>query len=109
MTAVGAVAGAAIGATAGGAVGELVDVVNNTIKSLNNVFSDDTAFNDYMAVLAGMSLADQIYSTHKLKFNLTNVQRQWSSYYSASHFAAFAGNELPSRLMSIVFKGEQRN
>lgn len=104
----GATVGTVVGAGVGGAAGEVVDFVSNTIKSINNAFSDDTAFNDYMAVLAGMSLQDQIYATHKLKFNLTNIAQQWNSYYSASHFAAFAGNELPSRLVSAVFKGTSR-
>lgn len=101
---VGTVAGAAVG----GAAGHAVDTVQNIAKSINGVFDDDTAFSDYMAVLAGMGVADQIYAWRKFKLNLTRQMVNWRSFYSKSHFASVAGNVAPVRLADIFFKGTSR-
>lgn len=94
--AAGGIAGGVVGAVAGAAVA-------------NGIFDDDTVFSDYMAVLSGMGLADQIYSAKKLKLNLTKTMVNWDSWNSASHFASFVGDTLPARLVSSVFRGVARN
>jgi hypothetical protein len=92
---VGSVAGAALGAGlgAGAALG---------------VFDEDTAFSDYMAVLSGMGLADQIYQYRKLKLNLTRQMANFESWKSPARWASFAGDTLPSRLWSVFYKGNIR-
>lgn len=104
----GAVGGAAVGAAAGAAVGTAVDAVGNAVKSINAMFDDETAFSDYMAVLGGVSLSDQIYPWRKFKMRLTQQMGEWSSWYSASHYASMAGDTLPARLVSAIFKGTAR-
>jgi hypothetical protein len=93
--AVGGLAAGGAGAAAGAAVA-------------NGIFDEDTVFTDYMAVLSGMGLADQIYSFRKLKLNMTRSMANWNSWFSASHFASFAGDTLPGRLSSALFKGTAR-
>lgn len=105
---VGVVGGAAAGAAVGAAVGGTVDAVNNALTAVAGVFDDDTAFTDYMAVISGMGLADQIYSVRKLKLNLTKTVANWNSWYSTSHYASFVGDTMPARMVSALFKGTAR-
>lgn len=71
-------------------------------------FDEDTTFTDYMAVLAGMDLADQVYSWRKLKINITRQMKHWDSFFSVSHFVSWAGDTGPARLASAFFKGTAR-
>ena len=100
----GAVVGAAGGATAGAAGGAVVDAAGNAIKTINGIFDDDNVFTDYMAVLAGMTLQDQIYQWRKFKLNITRAMQTWGSFYSASHFAGVVGDIPPARLISALYK-----
>jgi hypothetical protein len=97
--------GAAAGSAAGGAVGLGVDTAKNVAKSINAVFDDDTVFTDYMAVLSGMSLEEQIYTYKRLKLNLTLVKANWQSYTSPAQFAGMIGDTGVSRLLSALYKG----
>lgn len=103
-TVAGAVGGGAAGAAAGGAVGAAVDAVT----SIAELFDDDTVFSDYMNVIAGVGLADQIYSMRKLKMRATNTLANWKSAYSASHLLAFMSDTPPARLWSAFYKGTER-
>ena len=77
--AAGFIAGGVVGGAAGAAVA-------------NGIFDDDTVFTDYMAVLSGLNLADQIYPLRKLKLNMTRTMAEWKSYFSVSHFMAVAAD-----------------
>lgn len=82
-----------------------------TLNVADNIFSDDNTFTDYMAVLAGMGLADQIYAFRKLKLNLTSQMAQWKTFFSVSHFANYIGDASyipPSKLMSAWYRGTGR-
>lgn len=76
--------------------------------TVGGVFDEDTLFSDYMAVLAGMGLADQIYSWRKLMLNLTRTGANWNSFTDPSRFASFAADTMPGRLVSAFFKGTSR-
>lgn len=104
----GAAAGAVTGAAVGAGLGAGVDAAANAVKAVKGVFDEDTAFTDYMAVISGLGLSDQIYSFNKLKLNLTRSMTNWRSFYSASNFASFAGDVMPSRMVSALFKGTAR-
>lgn len=69
------------------------------------IFDEDTVFSDYMGVLAGLDLDDQIYPFRKFFLNLTRWSTNWRSWTSASHVASFLGNGTPIRLASIFYKG----
>ncbi|SAK59314.1 hypothetical protein AWB81_01824 [Caballeronia arationis] len=108
----GAAGGAAIGGTAGAAVlgagGAVVDTINNVQDTLNGLFDGDNPFADYMAVLGGMGLADQIYMMRRFKLNLTMQMAQWRSWLTPAHFASMAGDLLPSRMVGMFFKGTNK-
>lgn len=97
--AAGAVAGAALGGV-GGAVGGFA-----AGAIVAGAFDEDTVFTDYMAVLGGMGLADQIYSWRKYKLNLTKTMANFNTWFSWAHYASFLGNTPPGRLASLVYKG----
>lgn len=109
---VGGVAGAAGGAVAGGVIGGTVgaasDAVSNVVQSINQLFDEDSLYSDYLAVLSGMSLSEQIYQLKKFKRNLTRTMADWDSWASAAHFASFAGDSIPGRLVSILYRGAVR-
>lgn len=90
-TVVGGVAGAALGAAAG-----------------LGVFDDDNAFTDYMSVLGSVDLADNVYPFRRFKRNLTQKMLAFDSWKSPSHMASFAGDLLPSRLISAFYRGSVR-
>lgn len=104
-----AVGGAALGGAIGGALGAGADALNNAAQTIGSIFDDDNTFTDYMAVLSGMGLTDQIYSMNKFKLNLTRAMTTWKTWYSTSHFASFAGDTLPGSLVSAIFRGTARN
>lgn len=97
--AAGAVAGGLAGGAAGAAAGAAV---------ASGVFDDDTVFSDYMAVLGGMGLADQIYSIRKLKLNLTRKLADFERWTSPAFYASFVGDTPPARLISAFYKGVDR-
>jgi hypothetical protein len=96
-------AAAVIGGPAAAAVAGV-----GTAAVQSGVFDDDNVFTDYLAVISGMGLADQIYTSRKLKLNLTRAMANWDSFTSASHFAGFVGEILPVSMFSALFKGTAR-
>jgi hypothetical protein len=106
-TAAGLVAGGLAGSAAGPG-GTVLGAAAGAIAA-NGTFDDDTVFSDYMAILAGLGMQDQIYTARKLKMNLTKQMVAWQSWSSPSHFASFVGDLFPARLVSTVFKGSVRN
>lgn len=86
------------------------EVAGNVVAAaLGGTFDDDNVFTDYMATLAGLGLADQIYQWRKLKLNATRAGAQWDSYLSPSMMAAFAVDTLPGRLISALYRGTARD
>lgn len=104
-----AIGGAALGGAIGGALGAGADALNNAAQTIGSMFDDDNTFTDYMAVLSGMGLTDQIYSMNKFKLNLTRAMTSWKTWYSTAHFASFAGDTLPGSLVSAIFGRTVRN
>lgn len=86
--------------TAGGAAGAFVGQIVD-----GAVFDDDNLFTDYMAVISGMGLADQIYSFRKLTLSLTKRETDFKSFVSTDHFGQWLGDTWPARLWSAKYKG----
>jgi hypothetical protein len=76
-----------------------------SLNPTKGIFDEDTVFSDYMGVLAGMDLDDQIYPFRKLALNVTRWATNWRTWSSPSHVASFLGNGTPLRFGSIFFKG----
>lgn len=79
-----------------------------TLNPATALFDEDTVFSDYMASLAGLGLADQIYPMRKLKINLSKQVQHWKSFFSKAHAANFLGGTTPGILLSGLFKGVPR-
>jgi hypothetical protein len=79
-----------------------------SLNPLEGVFDDETIFTDYMAVLAGLGLADQIYPSRKMKLNWTRKMANWDSFFSTTHFTSFLGDTPPGRLFSAFYRGTSR-
>lgn len=97
------------GASGLGGVGQVLDAGANAVTSLNGLFDGDNPFADYMAVLGGLGLADQIYSWRRFKLNLTMQMAQWQSWRTPAHFASMMGDNLPSRFIKLFFQGVPNN
>lgn len=72
------------------------------------LFDEDTTFSDYMASLAGLSLADQIYPWRKLKLNFSRAVANWQTFFSKAHAANYLGGTTPALLLSGLYKGIPR-
>lgn len=88
--------GTVLGAVAGGVLG-------------TDVFDDSTIWNDYMAILGGLSLADQVNTFRKLKLALTRQMTNWKTWTSPYKYASILGDTLPGHLMSAFHAGTIRN
>jgi hypothetical protein len=96
--AAGAVAGGVVGGPAGAALGA-------GLASLTDIFTDDTAFSDYMATLGSLSLHEQIYTGDRLRLNLTKQMKNMKDWASKANFANWAVDGNIGRLASIFYDG----
>ncbi|BAQ02568.2 hypothetical protein [Ralstonia phage RSL2] len=76
-----------------------------SLNPTKGIFDEDTVFSDYMGVLAGLDIDDQIYSFRKFALNLTRYATNWRSWTSSSHMASFLANGTPLRFVSMFYKG----
>ncbi len=73
----------------------------NTLASAN--FDDDNTFTDYMAVLGGLSLSDQIYPINKLRLKRLKRAAAWESWKSPAYHANWmVGTSLGQAASAIV-------
>ena len=72
-------------------------VVNLATKGM---FDDDNAFTDYMAVLGGLSLTDQVYSWRRLKIAAAKRATDFDTWTSVANVANFMMGVPPARLLS---------
>lgn len=93
----------AIGSAVGGTTGQAVGVAIT-----GGAFDDDTVFSDYLAVLSGMALNDQIYGYRKLKLNLTKKMADFETWKSPAHLASFIGDTFPARLAGMFYRGTDK-
>lgn len=102
-TLAGGVAGAASGAFGAGVLGAAVGWASAT-----GLFGDDTAYSDYMAVLAGQGLYDQIYQWPKLKLRLTEQMVAADQMFSKSRISMFLADTLPGQVVGAFYRGTER-
>lgn len=79
-----------------------------SLDPLNGLFDDDTMYSDYLNVLAGATLGQNIYPSNKFKLNAVNKLRSLQQLTSPAAWAGFI-HELPGiNLIDIVYKGTDR-
>jgi len=93
----------AIGSVIGGENGQVA-----AVALTGGAFTPDTDFSDYLAVMAGMALNDQIYGLRKLKLNLTRKMAAYETWKSPAHMASFFGDTFPGRALSMFYRGTDR-
>lgn len=108
-TVTGATTGASGGEIFGKGAGFVVDSGAAAISTIGSLFDDETVFTDYMAVLSGMGLRDQIYKLPKLKMRLTRVATDWDTWLSSSNYASIMADSISGRLLSIAYTGTAKN
>lgn len=94
-------------------VSELSNIVHMPIKqgfrpiddALETVFEQESLYNDYIATLSSMSLAEQIYVGERLKIGLTKYMKQFDSYWSMPHAFKWFGDLAPMRVASMFANG----
>jgi hypothetical protein len=91
------------------AVGSLAGTPGQAVAAaLTGGFDEETVFSDYMAILSGMSLNDQIYPLRKLKLNLTRKMAAFEAWKSPAHIASFIGDTFPARMVGAFYRGTDR-
>lgn len=75
-----------------------IDTGFSILKPWKGLLQDnDDPFNDYMAILGNLSMADQIYSLRKLILNLTRKSNQIDAYFTKAHAASALDEFWPTR------------
>jgi hypothetical protein len=99
------IAGIAAGAinAVGDAIGGNGTTGDSDLASISaNTYSDDTTFTDYMAVLGGLSLKDQVYASQKWRLNMAKSMLNLESSRSPGSLMALGVGTLPGRLLQAV-------
>lgn len=93
----------------GGPLGMAADMAGKVVNSFTHFFDDENAFNDYLAVLASLSMGDQIYLKRRLAIRMASRQLDLSSYFSSSHWSnEFANGETIQMLAGIFTPANAR-
>ena len=79
--------------------------IEQGIKFIGEIFTDDTNFTDYMSVLASLGVAENIYPFRKLRLRLLRAQAEWSTHYSAPAMAMAYGDSFVAQFPKIFIRG----
>ena len=82
---------------AGAAGAGLLDIA---LGMANDLFDDDTPFMDYLAVLSGLGLNEQIYLSDKLKRRLRTSVANIQSNFSVARMASFTADTMPGQVFA---------
>jgi hypothetical protein len=73
-----------------------------------NTYSEDNSFTDYMAVLGGLSLRDQVYSSQKWRLNMAKQMLGSESWRSPGRLASIGIGTLPGRILNSLARATNR-
>lgn len=80
-----------------------------SLNPADGVLDEDNTFNDYMATLGGLGLADMTYTfDHKLKLNLMRKALSFRKWTSVSKWANVANYTRPGRLWNAIAREVER-
>lgn len=65
-------------------------------------YDDDNTFNDYMAVLGGLSWQDLVYANRRWRLSRYRQMQNWRSWKSPARVSMFLGNTYPGRLVNAL-------
>jgi hypothetical protein len=72
-------------------------------------YDDSSKFSEMMAVLGGLSLQEQIYTTQKIRLAQTRMMTSFDTWSSQSSFINNVAGSLPGRILSIFGRGTVAN
>jgi len=75
---------------------------NFSLNPLDGVFDDDNTFNDYLAVLGGLGLADQVYFRRRLRLALARKMTSYRQWTSPARYASWANGTDIGRLFNAL-------
>lgn len=78
------------------------------VKTVSQLFSDDTVFTDYMAVLSALDVADNIYASRRLRNRLARSMSEWRTHYSVPAVASVYGDSVIANIGKSVFRGSEK-
>ncbi|BAW19304.1 hypothetical protein [Ralstonia phage RP31] len=74
-------------------------------KLISTIFDNESLYNDYIATLSSLSLAEQIYVGERLKIGVTKYLKDADSWFSVPHAMNWFGDLAPVRAFSAFFNG----
>ena len=83
-----------------------IDSGMNQLGNLRWLMADDNVFNDYMAVLSNLSVAEMSYSWEKLKLNWNKFVVTQQTYLSPSNIAMGLGDMGPGHMLRKFTPGQ---
>lgn len=81
---------------------------NFSFDPTKNIFDEDNAFNDYLAVLGSLGLSDQIYFLRRLNLSLSRKMVSYRQWTSPAKYANVANGLLPGRLVNAIAREIER-
>lgn len=82
--------------------------IGGVINPIPTLFPNDSKFNDYLAVLGNLSMADQTQAMRKFALNMTRYGVQMDSYWSKSRFWNWYGGSWVGELASNFTRDSER-
>lgn len=101
--AVGQAIGEAVGGEGGGEKGQQI-----AAATVSGMYSDDSLFSDYLAILAGLSWKDQLYPFRRWSIYRDKAALDWASFKSPYRTAGWVAGSLPGRLIQALVHGTDR-
>ncbi len=71
----------------------------------NAGLDEDNSYKNFLSVLTGQSLYDQVYPVARTKLNLNIIYNELNQYTSAARWGSLFGETLPGRALNAVLSG----
>lgn len=97
-----------LGITVTFTVKDLSSIVTAPLNASPGIFDEQSAFSDYMAVLGGMNLTDQIYPVNRLRINLALKMKSWKDMTNAGTWGTFLAGTTPGRMLNLFARNADR-
>ena len=85
---------------------DLETAVHVPINPSPGLFDEDNPYNDYLATLGGLTLADQVYQWRKLKINMTRKIDTFRQYKSPAKWSTLTAGALSGRALGRITRYE---
>lgn len=87
---------------------DLSSIMHMPINPSPGLFDEDNAYSDYLAVLGGLTMADQVYAGNRLRLSMTRKLTHLSSMKSPARWGMLAANTMPGELIRAFSRETSR-